>query len=311
MRIKILGSAAGGGFPQWNCNCPNCHDLRNGTACATARTQSSIAITTSGTEWLLINASPDILQQIRESPELQPARHVRDSGIAAILLTDAQIDHVTGLLMLREHDRPWPIYATPPVWSDLSTGFPLVTLLSHYCDVEHRPIPLEGQPLAGLDFLEQVRVTAVPLTSKAPPYSPNRVAGKVGDNIGLVIENLRSGKRVFYAPGLGEIGPDVMAHMRCSDVILVDGTLWSDDEMIKLGLSRKTSSDMGHLALSGSGGMIEALTSIDQDGGHRKRLKVLVHINNSNPVLRDDSPERAVLRRHGIEVGHDGMVFEI
>ncbi len=197
MKIKILGSAAGGGFPQWNCNCPNCKGLREGTIQAQARTQSSIAISTNGQDWLLINASPDLLKQIRDNPELQPARNIRDTGIAAVLLTDAQVDHVTGLLMLREYARPWPLYTSPSVWEDLSTGFPIVSILSHYCGVEHRALGLDGQPIDGLEFLSDVRMTAVPLKSKAPPYSPNRDKPAVGDNIGLWMENLNSGRSFF------------------------------------------------------------------------------------------------------------------
>lgn len=309
MKIRILGSAAGGGFPQWNCNCPNCRGLRTGAIQAQARTQSSIAVSTNEQDWLLINASPDILQQIRTTPALQPARQIRDTGIAAILLTDAQIDHVTGLLMLREAARPWPLYATPSVWLDLSSGFPIANLLGHYCGVDHRPLPLDGQAIDGLDFLDQVRLSAVPLKSKAPPYSPNRHQEKRGDNIGLWMENLRTGKRVFYAPGLGEPDPAVIDYMRKADLVLVDGTLWAEDEMIRLQLSGKTSSEMGHLALSGEAGMMALLNTLDSPS-HAPR-KVLVHINNSNPVLCEDSPERAELERRGIEVGYDGMVFEV
>lgn len=308
MNIKILGSAAGGGFPQWNCNCPNCRDVRAEAQGLMARTQSSIAISTNGADWLLVNASPDILAQIRANPELQPARHTRDTGIAAILLTDAQLDHVTGLLMLREHHRPWPLYTTASVRDDLSGGFPVVSVLDHYCSVTHYPLPLDGSPVQGLGFLDGVRISAVPLDSKAPPWSPSRTRSRPGDNIGLVIENTVSGKRVFYAPGLGDAGPEVRRHMQAADLLLVDGTLWSDDEMIQCGLSGKTASDMGHLALSGPGGMIELLDSVSQD---RRVRKVLVHINNSNPVLRDGSPQRAVLQRHGIEVGRDGMSFTV
>jgi len=138
MRIRVLGSSAGGGFPQWNCNCPNCDGLRRGRLRARARTQSSIAISQDGTDWLLVNASPDILQQIRENPVLQPARQIRDSGIAAVLLMDAQIDHVTGLLMLRERRTPLPLLATAEVVSDISDGFPLTRILSHYCGTQTR-----------------------------------------------------------------------------------------------------------------------------------------------------------------------------
>jgi pyrroloquinoline quinone biosynthesis protein B len=313
MKIKVLGSSAGGGFPQWNCNCPNCDGVRRGTVDARPRTQSSVAVTTNGTEWLLVNASPDILSQIAANPELQPARQIRDTGIAAVLAMDAQIDHVTGLMMLREHRAPLPLYTTATVWDDLSTGFPIGPMLKHYCGIEHREIPVgdasgaSRQAALSIPFLEDVRVTALPLTSKAPPYSPHRDAPQPGDNIGLVLERISTGKQVFYAPGLGAVEPHVYHAMAHADVILVDGTLWTHDEMIRLGLSQKTSLDMGHLPQSGPGGMVEVLDSIDRPGAR----KVLIHINNSNPILVEDGPERAELLRHGIEVAYDGMQFEL
>jgi pyrroloquinoline quinone biosynthesis protein B len=306
MKIKVLGSSAGGGFPQWNCNCRNCDGVRRGTIKATRRTQSSIAVSGNGEDWLLVNASPDLLAQIAASPELQPARRVRDSGIASVLVIDAQIDHVTGLLMLRERDTPLPLYATDAVWQDLCTGFPVGPILSHYCGVEHRSIALDGVPLA-IDALPGVQIEALPLSSKAPPYSPHRHAPERGDNLGLVITNRTSGKRVFYAPGLGALEPHVLAAMRKADLLLVDGTLWSGDEMICLGLSKKTGADMGHLAQSGPGGMIEVLDSL----GAGAVRKVLIHINNTNPILVEDGAERRVLAEHGIEVAHDGMMFEL
>ncbi|MGT2504975.1 pyrroloquinoline quinone biosynthesis protein PqqB [Cupriavidus basilensis] len=297
--LRVLGSAAGGGFPQWNCNCCNCDGLRRGTIAATARTQSSIALTEDGIHWLLVNASPDVLAQIRATPALQPARAARDTGIAAVLLMDAQIDHVTGLLMLREHRSALPVYATPPVLRDLSEGFPLSRILSHYCTLETHPLPLDASaftvpPLAGLTL------HAIPLDSKPPPYSPNRAAPQRGDNIGLRIVSA-GGKRVFYAPGLGSIEPHVRAELAQADVILIDGTFWTDDEMRRLGLSSRLASDMGHLAQSGPHGMIAAL---DEAPAARK---ILIHINNTNPILVDDSPERRELAAHGIEVAYDGM----
>jgi pyrroloquinoline quinone biosynthesis protein B len=312
MKIKVLGSSAGGGFPQWNCNCRNCDGVRRGTLRATRRTQSSIAVSANGEDWLLVNASPDLLAQIAASPELQPGRRARDSGIAAVLVIDAQIDHVTGLLMLRERDTPLPLYATDAVWQDLCSGFPVAPILSHYCGVEHRRIALDGAPLS-VDALSGVRINALPLSSKAPPYSPHRHAPERGDNLGLVFTNLQSGKRVFYAPGLGAVEPHVLAAMRGADVVLADGTLWTGDEMIRQGLSKKTAADMGHLPQSGPGGMIETLDSLDagrtrQAGAIRK---VLIHINNTNPILVEDGPERRVLTEHGIEVAYDGMIIEL
>lgn len=312
MKIKVLGSSAGGGFPQWNCNCRNCDGVWRGTLRATRRTQSSIAVSANGEDWLLVNASPDLLAQIAAHPELQPGRRTRDSGIAAVLVMDAQIDHVTGLLMLRERDTPLPLYTTDAVWQDLQTGFPVGPVLSHYCGVAHHRIALDGAPLA-VAALPGVRIDALPLSSKAPPYSPHREAPERGDNIGLVITNLQSGKRAFYAPGLGAIEPHVLAAMREADLLLVDGTLWTGDEMIRLGLSRKTAADMGHLAQSGEGGMIAVLDSLaaNDTGAARPVRKVLIHINNSNPILVEDGPERRVLTEHGIEVAYDGMAFEL
>lgn len=300
MKIRILGSAAGGGFPQWNCNCFNCNGLRNGSIAATARTQSSIAVSEDGIDWVLINASPDILAQIRAFPELQPARAVRDSGICAVLLMDAQVDHVTGLLMLRERATPLPLYATPEVFGDLETGLPLLKVLTHYCGIARNPIAPDGSAIS-IAPLAATRFHAITLDSKAPPYSPHRNDPHPGDNIGLRIVDTGSGKSVFYAPGLGALSPQVLAEMQRADVVLVDGTFWTEDEMIALGLSKKPASEMGHLPQSGPGGMIEILD------GLRATRKILIHINNSNPILREDSPERAILTAHGIEVAIDTM----
>jgi pyrroloquinoline quinone biosynthesis protein B len=298
MHIIVLGSAAGGGFPQWNCNCRNCAGLRNGTVRATARTQSSIAVSSNGTDWVLINASPDILAQIRATPALQPARQRRDSGIAAVMLMDAQIDHVTGLLMLRE-GKTLPLYCTAPVWRELNGALPLVPVLSHYCGVRWHELPVEGSlQIPGIDG---IRFTPLALSSKAPPYSDHRKHPQTGDNIGLLIEDVATGKSAFYAPGLGAIDPQVEAALRQADCVLVDGTFWHADEMIGLGFSSKTAADMGHLPQSGEGGMIAVLDGV------KARRKVLIHINNTNPILDEDAEQRALLARHGIDVAFDGM----
>jgi pyrroloquinoline quinone biosynthesis protein B len=301
MRIKVLGSSAGGGFPQWNCNCPNCDGLRKGRIKALARTQSSIAITVNGQDWLLVNASPDILKQIQDNPELQPGRQIRDSGIAAVLLMDAQIDHVTGLLMLRERKTPLPLLATPEVLSDISDGFPITRILSHYCTVATTALSIDGSTV-DIPALPGLQVQTVALSSKPPPYSPFRGNPRPGDNIGLLMQNPATGKRAFYAPGLAELSPDLIALMSGCDVVLVDGTFWTHDEMQRLGLSAKAALDMGHLPQSGPGGMIEQLDRLPAS-----TRKVLIHINNTNPMLVEDSAERATLTAHGIEVAHDGM----
>ena len=301
MHLRVLGSAAGGGFPQWNCNCPNCDGFRRGTLKAQARTQSSIAVSANAEDWLLVNASPDVLSQIRAHPELQPARAVRDSGIACVLLMDAQIDHVTGLLMLRERASPLPLLATPEVLSDIGEGFPITRILSHYCGIQALPLKLDAE-LQAVPGLPGVALRPVVLSSKPPPYSPFRHCPRPGDNIGLVIENPENGARVFYAPGLGEVTPDLLALMAQCQIVLVDGTFWTEDEMQRLGLSKKTAADMGHLPQSGPQGMIYWLDRLPP--GVRK---ILIHINNTNPILQEDSAERALLDAHGIDVAWDGM----
>ncbi|HBI84458.1 MAG TPA: pyrroloquinoline quinone biosynthesis protein PqqB [Alcaligenaceae bacterium] len=304
MQIQILGSAAGGGFPQWNCNCFNCDGVRRGTVRARPRTQSSIIVGNGSKDWVLINASPDILQQIKSTPVLQPARAKRDSGIAAVVLMDAQVDHVTGLMMLRERHRPLPIYATAQVFDDLTTGLPLVTTLSHYCKVDKHIIDPEQKGFS-IPELPDILFTPLTLSSKAPPYSPHRNDPHPGDNIGLLITDTATNKSAFYAPGLGAMEPQVSDAMKNADVILVDGTFWTDDEMINQGLSTKRALDMGHLAQSGPGGMIEALKP------YQDKRRILIHINNTNPILREDSEQALLLAEHGIEIAHDGMNIEI
>src|SRR6516225_7375806 len=216
--LRVLGSAAGGGFPQWNCNCRNCDGVRRGTVRATPRTQSSIALGDGGQNWIVVNASPDILAQLRAAPALQPARYPRDTGIVGVVLIDAQIDHVTGLLMLREHRQALPVYASAAVLDDLSTVFPLTRMLSHYCGLDTHTLPLDGTAFA-VPPLENVALTAVPLESKAPPYSPSRNARRLGDNIGLRIVDCESGRRAFYAPGLARIEPHVFDELSQADVV--------------------------------------------------------------------------------------------
>lgn len=305
MKILVLGSAAGGGFPQWNCNCRNCAGVRDGSVRATPRTQSSIAVSANGVDWVLFNASPDILSQFRASPALQPGRGLRDTGIVGVVLIDAQIDHTTGLFMLRE-GRPLDVWCTPQVHEDLTTGNPIFNVLSHFCTVRWRPVDVKpGQPCppfsipgaAGLAF------TPVPLSSKAPPYSPHREDPHPGDNLGMLIEDTASGHKVFYAPGFGAMEAHLEPFLAESDCVMLDGTFWTDSEMIDLGIAPKTARSIGHLPQSGPDGMIELLAR------YAKPRKVLIHINNTNPILDEDSPQRAELTRAGIELAYDGMLI--
>lgn len=300
MRIRVLGAAAGGGFPQWNCNCPNCDGLRKGTIRAQARTQSSITISGNDTDWVLFNASPDLLAQIRGFPALQPARALRDTGIRSVVLMDGQIDHTTGLLMLRE-GKPLELYCSEMVREDMTTGNPLFNILGHYCGVNWHRLPIEAGNRFDVIGGEHLEFTSVALKSKAPPYSPHRENPHDGDNIGMRVRDTRTGKTLFYAPGLGEIEPHIVPYLHEADCILVDGTFWTDDEMVTLGISKKRARDIGHLPQSGAGGMIEVLKPL------RASRKILIHINNTNPILNEDSHERARLAAEGIEVAFDGM----
>jgi pyrroloquinoline quinone biosynthesis protein B len=303
MRIRILGSAAGGGFPQWNCNCTNCYGVRSGRIKAHPRTQSSIAVSVDDQRWILFNASPDIRAQLESFPAIQP-RGLRGTGIASIVLVDSQIDHTTGLLMLRE-GCPLTVYATAMAAQDLSTGFPVFRMLKSWDGgVDHREIAIDGSSFS-VDGIDRLRLTAVPLQGKAPPYSPHRHDPHPGDNIGIVIEDTQDGSRVFYAPGLGDIDEELLGIMEHSDCVLVDGTFWQDDEMIVAGVGSKLASEMGHLPQSGEGGMIDQLRRL------ARPRKVLIHINNTNPILVEDSQERAILNREHIEVAYDGMQIDL
>lgn len=282
-----------------------CAGVRSAQIQATPRTQSSIAISDHGTDWALFNTSPDILQQLKAFSASQPARSLRDTGIQSVFLLDAQIDHTTGLLMLREHNKPLNLFTTAPVHEDLCSGNPLLKVLDYYCGVNWTEVSLNDQTI-NLPGAEAVNIHPIALTSNAPPYSPRRDNPVPGDTLGVLMHDTQTDKKLFYAPGLGTMEPAVWDAMQQADVVLVDGTMWTDDEMIVAGASKKTAQSMGHLAQSGSGGMIEWLDKLPTT-----TRKVLIHINNTNPILDEAGPERAVLAQHGIEVAEDGMTITL
>jgi pyrroloquinoline quinone biosynthesis protein B len=277
--------------------------VRSGKVRARARTQSSIAVSANGDDWVLFNASPDILAQIRANPCLQPARGLRDTGIAGVVLIDAQIDHTTGLFMLRE-GKPLDIWCTDQVNEDLTTGNPIFGVLSHFCTVRRQSLRVTPPESFVVPAVPGLRFSPVPLASKAPPYSPHRHDPHPGDNIGVLIEDTVSGQKVFYAPGFGAMESHLEPYLADSDCVLLDGTFWTDDEMIRLGISTQTARAIGHLPQSGPDGMIELLAR------YKKPRKILIHINNTNPILDEDSAERAELTRAGIELAWDGMLID-
>lgn len=305
MQILVLGSAAGGGFPQWNCRCVQCDGVRNGQPNLRPRTQSSIALSVDGRHWLLVNASPDLRQQLAAQPDLWPQSAPRDTSIAAVLLTDAQIDHVAGLPVLRE-GLPLLLYCTPSVEEELRLRLPLLEVLAHWAGGFYTvALPETASEVFSIGALPGIECRAVPLTSNAPPYSPHRHRPQTGDSIGLLVHDLASGKRMFYAPGLGEITVEVAAAMAQADCLLVDGTFWRNDEMASAGCANALASEMGHLPQDGPGGMLEVLAA------YPDARRILIHINNTNPILREDSDERRTLDRLGIEVAQDGMTLAL
>ena len=304
MKVMVLGSAAGGGFPQWNCNCNNCCGVRSGSLDAIPRTQSSIAVSADGERWILFNASPDIRSQLEANPPLQPKRGRRDTGVHGVVLADSQIDHTTGLLFLRE-GCPLRVYCTDMVAQDLSTGFPIFVMLQSWDGgVIHTTVPIDGSAFQVSD-IEEISITAIPLDGKAPPYSSHRHDPHVGDNVGYLIEDTRSQASLFYAPGLGQMSSALLNMMGGADCVMVDGTFWSEDEMQRAGVGTKLASDMGHLPQSGDEGMLHWLSKIP---GPRK---ILIHINNTNPILIENSPERKLVEESGVEVAYDGMAFDL
>jgi pyrroloquinoline quinone biosynthesis protein B len=298
MRARVLGSAAGGGFPQWNCRCSTCEAARKGTS-ARPRTQSSLAIRAADGPWYVANASPDLRQQL-EGLRLDPAHDVRAAPMAGILLTDAEIDHTAGLLLARESSAPLQVYGSEAVRSALADGYPVLSVLDHYCGVEWHT--LEPERSLALDG-SALEVEAFPAGGDAPRYLGG--SGADVEAIGLTFRDRGTGGVLTYVPGLARLGDAVLERLEASDVVLVDGTFWTERELVDLGISDRTAGQMGHVPLSGAGGTLEALAEL------KRPRKILVHINNTNPVLLEDSPERAAVVRSGVEVGHDGLELEL
>lgn len=288
MWVRVLGSAAGGGSPQWNCGCEVCTAVRAGAA--QPRTQSSIVVSADRKRWFLFNASPDVLHQIEAFPALHPAG-ARDSPIQAVLLTDAELDHTMGLLMLREAPS-LTVYSTPAVHKILSDGNGLLPLLERYCQVDWKPVVLGAE--MPLDKVLSFRAFNV-RTTKRERFGLDLPRGRV---VGYQIRDENTGGTLVYLPGVQRLTPEVLHEIDGSSCLLIDGTCWEDDELVRQGLSFKTSREMGHAPVT------ENLTL-------RARRTIFVHMNNTNPMLLDDSPERRAVERAGLEVAVDGLEVEV
>jgi pyrroloquinoline quinone biosynthesis protein B len=296
MRVHVLGSGAGGGLPQWNCACENCNLARAGDARVAPRTQDSLAIGSSGDRWLLVNASPDVLRQIERFEGLWP-RAPRHTPIGAIALTNGDLDHVAGLLSLRE-SQPLRILATARVREGLVERNALLRTLARTPD----QVVWTCLELAREVVLDDVgiAVTAVPVAGKLPVHLVGLLDPSPEDNVALRVRDLATGRRVVVATALGAL-EHVDALIDTADAVLLDGTFWSDDELIALGLGTSSARDMAHVPVGGAGG---SLARVEPRSGTRR---VYTHINNTNPMLRADSPERARVEQAGWEIAFDGL----
>lgn len=302
MRIRVLGSAAGGGFPQWNCGCSNCRGVREGTSRSAARTQESVAVSSDGERWFLLNCSPEIRFQVESFVGLHP-KAPRHSPVAAIVVTNGDLDHTLGLLSLRE-SHPLVIYATERVRTGFTEGNVLYRTLERFPgQVTWRALePGREAPLAGADGRPSgLLIEAVPVPGKQPIHLEHHGAGDPRDNVGLQIREAATGRRLAYFPAAGELTADVRRALGEADCVFLDGTFWSSDELPARGLGTKRAEDMAHLPVGGARGSLSALQGLA--AGRR----IYIHINNTNPLLCDDSPERKEAEAAGWEIAFDGM----
>jgi pyrroloquinoline quinone biosynthesis protein B len=309
MRIKVLGSAAGGGFPQWNCNCRHCESLRAGTFAGKSRTQTQVAISDDDGTWLLLNTSPDLRTQIESTPALHPRNAGRDSSIVGVLLTSGDIDQIAGLLSLREL-QPFRIYCTPSIRRILQEDNSVFRMLNRVPEqVAWTEISSDGSfPLlavAGND--SGISCTVFSLGSRYPAYvSQERAASLKPEEalLGAILIS-SSGKRFAYLPAVPAVDNSLLDRLEEADLLLFDGTFWSDDELIRVQGSGSTARQMGHIPVSGAEGSMRKLA------GLRRPRKVFVHVNNTNPMLDESGPEYREVRAAGWEVAEDGWSFDL
>jgi pyrroloquinoline quinone biosynthesis protein B len=304
--LRVLGSAAGGGLPQWNCGCGNCRAARARHSAIRPRLEESVALSADGEHWFLLQAAPEVRRQIESFPPLQP-KAPRHTPIAGILLTNGDLDHCLGLLCLRE-SQPLVVHATAEVQRGFTEGNVLYRTLERFTgQLTWSPLPLGvEQPLRlGDGRPSGLHVTAVAAPGKRPLHLEGSGAPAPGDNVGLVIRDEQTGGRLAYFSALAALAPAVRGVLAAADCLFVDGTFWSDDELIREGLGQRRGRDMAHLPVGGPDGSLEFLRALPV------RRKVLIHLNNTNPLLRDDSPERAAVTAAGVEVAEDGLEIRL
>ncbi len=308
MKIRVLGSAAGGGFPQWNCGCPNCRAVRAGDARLQARTQESVAVSVDGDSWFLLNASPEIRAQIESFRPLHP-RAPRHSPIAGIVLTNGDLDHCLGLLSLRE-SHPLQLYATDAVREGWTRDNRLHATLQRFED------QVTWHTLTGGLKMELLRADQTPsgleiepfcVPGKLPIHLERTRVASAHDNIGLLIREPARGRSLAYFPAVAGPTPDLLAALAVADCVFFDGTFWSSDELGQQGLGDKKAEDMAHWPLGGTDGSLPFLAQLQRAGTRR----ILIHINNTNPILCSDSPQAREVQAAGVEIACDGLEVEL
>lgn len=306
MRAIVLGAAAGGGFPQWNSNGPGCRRARAGDPAAQPRTQASVAVSADGVHWFLLNASPDLRQQIERTPALYPREGLRHTPIAGVVLTNGDVDAVAGLLTMRER-QPFTLYATPRIHAVLDAN-PIFEVLARDV-VAREPLSLgRATPLRLTDGAPGgLTVELYPVPGKVPLYLEEGTGMQpvleTDQTVGACVSDGRAS--LHFVPSCAAMTPALAERLRGADLVFFDATLWTDDEMVRAGLGPKTGRRMGHMSVSGPDGAIAAFEGL----GVTRR--VLLHMNNSNPVLLDDSPERAEAEAAGWTVAYDGMEVQL
>ena len=299
MRLKVLGSAAGGGFPQWNCACPNCRRVREGKFSGASRTQAQLAWNGAPGEWTLLNASPDLRAQIDATPELWPSNGTRHSPIRDLILTGAEVDQALGLLLLREF-HSFRVHATASVRRILTEDNSMFGVLARYAgQVAWNDLPLDRPSSAG-----GARLEVVPSSAGFPGFVSGFRSSQLNPAeaaIGLLVSPESGGRTLAFLPGAGSVSDALLERLEECDFLLFDGTFWSDDEPSHIPGITRSARQMGHLPISGAGGSLERLA------GLRRPRKIFIHINNTNPILDEESPERRMANESGWEVAWDGM----
>ncbi len=307
MQVKILGSAAGGGFPQWNCACPNCHGVRAGQFTGKPRSQTQIAVSGDGLSWFLLGASPDLRLQIESSRELHPRSGARSSPIGGVVLASADLDHVLGLLLLREL-QPFHVWAAASVIETLRGGNSMFGMLNRVEDqVRWKAIR------AGDEFQlktihasdSQIRCRTIPLSSRYPAYSAGQNPASTqtyaeSEAVLGVILTSPSGKTLGFFPQLPKLTPDLKTLLASLDCLLLDGTFWSDDELIRIQGSGQCAREIGHVPVGGEDGTLRQLA------GLTRPRKMYIHMNNTNPMLNEAGAEYKTVRDSGWELAEDG-----